>query len=448
MATASISGLGSGLDTAGIVSQLMQLEAVQQTKLKTRVTSEESVLKSLQNLNTKFAALSSKAAELDSSAWESLSATSSLAGVTVSAGVEATAANFSVKVNAVATSHGVTYTDTAAPTDVVVPEDGEGKRTLTINHADGTTKTIDTGDGTLKSVVAALNDPANAGGVRATMLQVTPGSYRLVVDATATGTGSSFTIASSTGDLLGGAEATRTRAGLDAEIEVAGFTLTSKSNTFTDLMPGVSVTLSNQAEVGKTSDVSVSRDATKQAAAVKSYVDSVNALLTEIDSLTSFNSVAKTSGALSGDSAVRQLRSALATSLYPADGTSMASMGLQTDRYGKFVFDEETFKKAYEADPVAVANAWDSTDGFAARVKAVADNASDKSTGILTSAVKSRQDGIARLNASIEAWDRRLELRETTLTRQFTALDVALSNMSSQSAWLSSQIASLSGSSS
>ena len=36
----------------------------------------------------------------------------------------------------------------------------------------------------------------------------------------------------------------------------------------------------------------------------------------------------------------------------------------------------------------------------------------------------------------------------TTLTRQFTALETALSQMNSQSSWLSSQLASLSGSSS
>ena len=35
MATSSISGLASGLDTASIIAQLMQLEAIPQTRLKT-----------------------------------------------------------------------------------------------------------------------------------------------------------------------------------------------------------------------------------------------------------------------------------------------------------------------------------------------------------------------------------------------------------------------------
>ena len=40
--SASISGLSSGMDTATIISQLMQLEAVQQNRLKTRVTATTS----------------------------------------------------------------------------------------------------------------------------------------------------------------------------------------------------------------------------------------------------------------------------------------------------------------------------------------------------------------------------------------------------------------------
>ena len=42
MANASVSGLASGLDTATIIDQLMQLEAAPQTRLKSRVTTEKS----------------------------------------------------------------------------------------------------------------------------------------------------------------------------------------------------------------------------------------------------------------------------------------------------------------------------------------------------------------------------------------------------------------------
>jgi flagellar hook-associated protein 2 len=81
--------------------------------------------------------------------------------------------------------------------------------------------------------------------------------------------------------------------------------------------------------------------------------------------------------------------------------------------------------------------------GFVARVADAAKAATDRTTGILTTAITGRNESIKRLDDGIEAWDIRLELRRTTLTRQFTALETALSRMNSQSSWLSGQISSL-----
>ena len=122
----------------------------------------------------------------------------------------------------------------------------------------------------------------------------------------------------------------------------------------------------------------------------------------------------------------------------------MADLGLQIDRYGKLVLDEKVLAKAYEADPTRVAAAFGSgADGFAARVQQVAKSASEPYTGTVTSAIQGRNDGIKRLNDSVAQWDLRLEMRRSTLTRQFTALETALNQMNSQSSWLASQIDSL-----
>jgi len=44
------------------------------------------------------------------------------------------------------------------------------------------------------------------------------------------------------------------------------------------------------------------------------------------------------------------------------------------------------------------------------------------------------------LQKRIEDWDRRLELRRSTLTRQFTAMETALGTLQNQSSWLASQL--------
>jgi flagellar hook-associated protein 2 len=439
MANASISGLASGLDTATIISQLMQLEAIPQNKLKTSLSVEQNTLKNLQTLNAKVAALTTQAQALASgTGWSALTVTSASDTVTFKTTGGTTGGSFTFSVDRVAAAHRVTLDDLAAGTDVVL---GSGTTVdLTIG---GVTKTLDTGDGTLNGLVAALNGPGT--GVSAAKVRVATdasgvASYRLVVSALDTGAAHNFTLSN-----LGPAT---TVPGQDAMITMGPDSITSASNTFSGVIPGVDLTVS-AASVGKSVDVTVAKDTTGVKDSVKSLVDAVNAALTQIDSLSSYNAASKTAGPLAGNAGVRALRNELLNSIYPGDDTSMAGVGLQTDRYGKLVFDEAKFSAAYAADPVAVAAKFTSgtVDGFAARVAQVADLASNKYTGTITSAITGRSTAIGRLEDSIEAWDRRLELRQASLQQRFTALETALSQMNSQSNWLAGQLGSLSGSS-
>lgn len=449
--TTSIGGLVSGLDTAGIVSQLMQLEKVPQNKLKSQVSSTESKVSALQTINARTAALATQAEGLTKAdTWGTLKTTSSLAGVTVKAASSASLTNLQVKVNTLASSYGVTLTGSAGLKDEAVPLDlATQKHVLTIRHADGRVVEVDTRGGTLEDVAAALNDPANETGVKATLLQVGTGSYRLLVDSTSTGVDSSFTLstgaadAPGAGELMGGIDDARTRFGTNAEIEIGGFALSSSSNIFDEVMPGVSITLATNTKIGETSEVTISRDAATQATAVKSLVDNINSLISSIQNQTSYDTATGKSGALSSDSTVRALSNALATSLYPGDGTSMAEFGLQVDRYGKLVFDEETFTKAYEADPAKVASAFATgEDSFASRVQKVSKQYSDPTDGMLTKSIEGHQSTITRLNQSITDWDLRLELRQSTLERTYAALESALARLNSTGDYISSQVSS------
>lgn len=437
--SASISGLASGLDTAGIISQLMQLEAVPQSRLKTQVSTQESQVKSLQELNTKVAALTKKAQELaKATGWSPVTATSSYDKVTVSTGAGAMATSFSFTVGQRAAAHSLTFTDSAALNAVVV----SGGTSIRIDKLDGTTVDVDTGDGTLGGLVAAIN--ASGEGLRATTIKLDDGTYRLKVESATTGAASDFTLTNLDGsDLLSGSSVVT---GQDAAITVGADTIHSASNTFADLLPGVSITLGYGAAAGTAVDIDLATDAGTMSTTVKGLVDQLNEVLTQIDTLTKAGSKGVKAGPLAGDSTLRQLRDNLLGSIYSTAGGSLADLGLQTDRYGAVTFDETTFKAAYEADPVATAARFTkaTTDtGFADRLAVVADQASAAYTGSLSTSITSRKTNIDRLNDSIDQWDRRLELRRSTLTRQFTALETALSSMQSQSNWLAGQIASL-----
>lgn len=442
MAVASVSGLASGLDTASIIDQLIQVEAAGQTRLKSRVTTEQSTLKLLQNLNAKIAALATQAKDLTkAAAWTPLTATSSSDKVTVSASSGTSGGSLSVTVDASALAHKLTYASTAAMTDVVVPADAEGKHTITLTVA-GTPQTIDTGDGTLASLVGALNGGGT--GVAAAAVKLDGGVYRLTVQSATTGAANTVTLTASDGsDLLGGATVV---AGRDAAITIGGDTLHSATNTFTGIVPGLDITVSSAA-VGSTVDVTVSRNTSAASTQAKALVDAVNSVLSDIASQTKYNSATRKAGALAGDATVREVGTSLLNSIYPGSGATLADIGIETDRYGKLVFNEEKFAEAYAADAAAVTEKLSGTTGLAARIETVANAASDKYEGSITTSITSRTTGIDRLNDSIEAWDQRLELRRATLTRQFTALETALSQMNSQSNWLASQVSSLSNSS-
>lgn len=439
--SSSISGLASGLDTATIIEQLMQLEAVPQGRLKTQQSNEQAIQTALRTLNTTTAKLSTTAATLaDSSTWQTLKGTATGSDIAVTVGAKASASSFSVTVDRRALTHQVAFTDAASLTDVVAGG------SVTVTTSDGTEHDISTGGGTLTEVVAALNAASPETGIKATAVRVADGSYRLLTESTSTGQASSFTLTNGDGtDLLGG---TTVRAGQDAQINLGlGITATSSSNTFDEIIPGVSLTLNPTATTGTTASVSVAQDPTSITTTVKGLVEQVNALLSAIDTQTAAKTTSTAAGVLAGNATARSLRNQVLETVFGGT-TSMSSLGLQTDRYGKLVFSEDTFKAAYAADPAAVAAKFttgetNDANGWAARVAAVTKAASNTTTGSLTSAVTGRSTTIDTLTRSISDWDDRLTIRRATLERQYTALETALSALNSQSSWLSSQIASL-----
>lgn len=437
---ASISGLSSGLDTATIIDQLMQLEAAPQSRLKSRVTTEQSAVTNLQTLNGRVAALQGKASAVaKATAWSPMATTSSSPQVTVTAGTGASPTSLSVTVTAVARTHQLGFAD-AGPMSATVTGASTKVR---LDRFDGSPVELQTGDGTLTGLVAAINAPANATGLRASAIKVADGSYRLMVESAVTGAAQDFDLTRLDGSpLLGGATVV---AGSDAALDLgAGIVVTSTTNSFTQVVPGVDLTVADGTAVGTAARLTVTRDTAKVSAMVKDLVDTINSVLSSIDSQSKYDATTKTAGPLTGNATARTLRTELLQSVYPSDGSSLAPVGVQVTRSGTLVFDEKAFATAYAADPAGTAARFtDATAGLAHQVVGVAKGASDSVKGTLTTAITGRREGIARLQDSISDWDTRLELRRTALSRQFTALETALNQMQSQSSWLAGQLGSL-----
>ena len=171
----NISGLVSGLDTTSIISQLMQVEGQTQANLKSKLSTEQTNLKSLQDLNSLFSGLATSAGDLSkTTAWNPVTVTSSSTDVAATGGPSTIAGSLSFTVNALAHAHQVAFASTAALTDHVA-----SGPTVHLAFTDGTTKDVNVGDGSLGSVISALN--ASGTGVKASTVRQDDGSYRLQV---------------------------------------------------------------------------------------------------------------------------------------------------------------------------------------------------------------------------------------------------------------------------
>src|SRR3954453_2752647 len=102
MAT-TVDGLVSGLDTTTIISQLLQLQAAPQDRLKSTLSSTQAEVTAFQAVNTKVASLQTAAEKLAKAAtWGSVAATSSSTAVTATASSGALAGSLTFAVKALA----------------------------------------------------------------------------------------------------------------------------------------------------------------------------------------------------------------------------------------------------------------------------------------------------------------------------------------------------------
>lgn len=465
--TISFSGLASGLDTTSIINQLMQLESLPQTNLKNMVSQEQLKLSAYQSTSKDVSGLADAASALSTNgAWSAISATSTNAAFSVTASTKATATSFDVTVGNLATATQSRWTQTFALTDAL----SFSSIDVTTNDANGNpvVKNLDlSGNQTMQGLIKAINDPANATGLTATAVQVSPGQYQLVVTSNATGANSGFTLRQGgdpSSDILSGGSTT---AGQDASITVNGITATSSSNTFTGITPGVDLTLTSSLKPGDTTSVTVAYDGSSRAATVSSLIAKLNNVISGIGVTTSYGTMGSNGtftggGSLAGDATLRSVAAQLTQTIFSAADSdytnsgpmmSLLQMGISIDKTGTITFDQDAFNKAYAADPDKVTAAITGTGGFADRIAQVA-NAATKGVqdstdpsiwydGSITGAINSENSLISSLNGRIDDWTDILANKQASLQKQYSALETALSALQTQSSWLTQQLASL-----
>jgi len=461
----SLSGIGSGLDIQSLVSQLVAAEGEAKTNaLDRREYNYQTELSALGQLKSSLSSFQDAAATLaDADDLLSLSAVSGDEDLfTATASSSAAPGEYSIEVLNLARAQKLSSVGFSSGSDSL------GSGTLTITSGSNSFDvTIASGSDSLLDIRDAINASSDNSSVSASVIHVDDGNggteARLVLTAKNTGTENEISISVSDDDgnntdasglsrlaydAAGGVtNLSELVAAEDALIRVDGLEATRSSNSISDVISGVTLDLKS-AEVGQVSSLSVSVDTETTRESLQSFVDSYNSLVTTFSSLTGYNESTETGGALQGDFTARQImsdiRSILRTTVDNGEYSSLFSMGIEIDQYGKMSIDSTKLDEVLATRPDALTGLLSSDEGIAGKLDDRLDEALQLG-GIIDTRTSRLNESLADLDTERLDLEERLSLLETRMLNQFIAMDTLVAEYSNTGSYLTSQLASLPG---
>lgn len=454
MATLQSTGIGSGLDVNGIVTQLVAAEkapgANRIAREKTAIATEVS------GLGTLKGALSGFKTSLDPmktlQAFAIRSASSSDEDIfTASAKAGAATGSYDIEVRALAQAQQISSGVFASGSGTVV---GTGQLTLSL----GTTSfgvAIDSTNQTIAGIRDAINKAPDNPGVRATLV-TEAGGVHLVLSSAKTGVANKIKV---TTDAVGGlaqltynsptdvSHYTELKPAADAEIKVATYTKTSASNTITDAIDGVTLNLKS-ADLGVTYTLTVQEDVNAATTRIKNFISQYNAAATQLADLGKYDASSGKGGPLLGDSLLRNISADIRRTISnPVAGLagnykSLADIGITTAKDGTLQLDDNKLTATLQSNFDAVGAIFGSTQGIAATLSASIGKRLEATADIATrnASLDKRSKDVVSEQAAL---DLRMAQVEERLRKQFQTLDSVLSKLQSTSTYLSQQLASI-----
>jgi flagellar hook-associated protein 2 len=446
-------GVGSGLDIAGLVKQLVQAEGAPKTlRLNAEEAKVQAKLSALGTLRSALASFRDTVSKLkDLEKFQGRKVTLSDGDfVSATAGSGAAPGSYSITVEQLATAHRLQsapggYEDAAMPV-------GTGTLRIAIG-GENFDVAIDESNNTLAGIARAINASAAGAKVQATVLTGTS-EARLTITARTSGAASEMTISQSGGDgnlagLVGGL--VEIQAAQDAAAEIDGVAVASPTNSLSDAIEGVEITLKAVHETGSTT-IEIGYDRAAARATIEQFVKSYNAVVDAIKSVAGYNAATREGGPLFGDAGTRnivyQLRRELAASVSGLTGPFdvLGEIGVTADLDGKLSIDAVRLDAAFAADFDSVGELFAAEDvGVAVRLDKMLAPYLD-SGGTFDSRTAGLKSSIEQISNRREALNRRLEALKERYTKEFNALDRLLSQLQGTGNFLNQQLSQLPGS--
>jgi flagellar hook-associated protein 2 len=440
MAIATTTGLMSGIDYGTLITQLVGLQRKPVDDLAADRDRLDKLSSTYDTLNSLVETLRDAGEAFNESEDLNIFTTASTEEsiMTASSGSTAGAGTYDIVVTSLAKSHKTIATGVATSTSTISSVTG----TFVFSVGTGDDQTVDVTDTT---TLEELRDAINALGAGATASILNDGDasnpYRLIVKSDDTGTSNDITYGTNDTDLV----MSTLQASANAAFTVDTLSISSESNTVTDVIDGVTLNLLS-ADAGTTVNVTIARDAGAVRAKVQDILDAYNAVAEYIEENNRYNTDTKISEPLFGESIARTIKDdikrVLMSEVTGLDSTMnrLVHAGISVDIHGKFTLDSTTFDTALTTDFANLRDLFveDTTDyvGFGGLIQDIADEITSYSDG----RIKEKRDGIASTISNIDATTRNKELQlaayEARIRGEFTALEILLAGLKQQSSYL------------
>lgn len=223
---------------------------------------------------------------------------------------------------------------------------------------------------------------------------------------------------------------------------IGGFTVTSDTNDFEEVIDGVTLTASQATGEPVTIDLTDDNDPVVDA--VQEFVDAYNSLRSNLEQTTDFDADSASTGILFGRSEVLQVDSQLSrilTDRYFIDGssTTLASIGLSVTGEGRLELDASRLRDELADNPSTVEALFRDEDrGVVAKLGAAIDRLAGNENSLLTNRSESLTQTIENNLSRIETLDLSLERQRDRLLLEFFTLEETISLLQSNTSFLDS----------
>jgi flagellar hook-associated protein 2 len=438
--TFTVGGLASGMDTQSIIEKLTQLESRPLDQLKKQQSGYKTQVSALGALASKLGALRDAARDLATKGALGAKVTSTHTSFAAEPGPGAVAGSYDLRVGTLAgaakwRSDGFAAGETVRGGTLSLALDGAAP--LQVAVADGAT---------LGDVAAAIR----ASGAAVTAVVLDDGVRKwLSVSAAKTGFDGAdphaalaiaFTATGTQGKDPGLSERA---AAVNATFSLDGLDYVRRSNTVTDAVPGVTLTL--KAAGGAAETLGVANDAAATQARLKGFVDAYNDLARALQAQLAVTKDTDRAATLAGDAAVRSLQArlqALGSAAVPGLGAvrSLADLGVKNERDGSLSVDASALAAALGRDAAAVNAVFATADGGLAQLTStLAEDFTAPGTGLLSVRQGGLQDQLRRMDEQAVRLQLRIDTFRATLVEQFTAMEKTVSGLKNIGSFLTSQ---------